>query len=47
MKIDFPIAMDDQQDIWNAFNNRYEPALYLIDTKGRIRHQQFGVGGYD
>ncbi|WP_336518430.1 redoxin domain-containing protein [Pollutibacter soli] len=47
MKIDFPVAIDNQQDIWNAFNNRYWPACYLIDTKGRIRHHQFGEGGYE
>ena len=47
MKIDFPIAIDNNQDIWNAFNNQYWPALYLIDSKGNIRHHQFGEGGYE
>lgn len=47
LKIDLPVAIDNQQDIWNAFSNQYWPALYLIDTKGRIRHQQFGEGGYE
>jgi thiol-disulfide isomerase/thioredoxin len=46
MKIDFPIAIDNKQDIWNAFNNQYWPALYFIDSKGHIRHHQFGEGGY-
>lgn len=31
LKIEFPVAIDNQQDIWNAFNNRYWPALYLVD----------------
>ena len=47
MKIDFPIAIDNNYDIWNAFNNHYWPALYLIDAKGRIRYHQFGEGGYE
>ena len=47
MKIDLPIAVDNNYDIWNAFNNHYWPALYLIDVNGRIRHKQFGEGGYE
>lgn len=46
-KIGFPIAVDNKQDIWNAFNNQYWPALYFIDHKGRVRHHQFGEGGYE
>ena len=45
-RIDFPVAVDNQYAIWRAFNNRYWPALYFIDGKGRIRHQQFGEGEY-
>ena len=45
--IDFPIAIDNNQDIWNAFSNQYWPALYIIDAKGHIRHHQFGEGGYE
>lgn len=47
MNIDFPIAVDSKQDIWNAFNNRYWPALYFIDAKGKMRHYQFGEGDYE
>jgi thiol-disulfide isomerase/thioredoxin len=47
MKIDFPIAIDNNNDIWNAFNNHYWPAVYLIDAKGYIRHHQFGEGEYE
>ena len=46
MKIDFPIAIDSDYAIWNAFNNEYWPALYFIDAKGHIRHHQFGEGEY-
>jgi thiol-disulfide isomerase/thioredoxin len=47
MNIDFPIAIDNKQDIWNTFNNQYWPALYFIDAKGKIRHHQFGEGEYE
>jgi len=47
MKIGFPVAMDNNYAIWNAFDNQYWPALYFVDAKGRIRHHQFGEGNYD
>src|SRR5712671_5799923 len=47
MKIDFPIAIDNDFAIWRAFDNHYWPALYVIDAQGRIRHHQFGEGGYE
>jgi hypothetical protein len=46
MKIDYPIAIDSDYAIWNAFRNEYWPALYFIDAKGNIRHHQFGEGNY-
>ena len=46
-KIDFPIAIDNDYAIWRAFDNHYWPALYVIDAQGRIRHHQFGEGGYE
>ncbi|OLC77564.1 MAG: hypothetical protein AUH83_04415 [Deltaproteobacteria bacterium 13_1_40CM_4_68_19] len=47
MKIDFPIAIDNDYAIWRAFDNHYWPALYVIDAQGRIRHHQFGEGEYE
>ena len=47
MGIDFPIAIDNDYAIWRAFENEFWPALYFADEKGRIRHHQFGEGGYD
>ena len=46
MKIDYPIAIDNDYAIWRAFNNEYWPALYFADAQGRIRHHQFGEGEY-
>lgn len=47
MRIDYPIAIDSDHAIWNAFDNQYWPALYFVDAKGRIRHHQFGEGEYE
>jgi thiol-disulfide isomerase/thioredoxin len=47
LKIGFPVAIDNNYAIWQAFNNEYWPAEYFVDAQGRIRHMQFGEGGYD
>ena len=46
LKIDYPVAIDNDYAIWRAFNNEYWPADYFIDAKGQIRHHFFGEGGY-
>lgn len=45
--IDFPVAVDSNRRIWEAWGNRAWPAWYLVDANGNIRHQQLGEGGYD
>jgi thiol-disulfide isomerase/thioredoxin len=47
MRVDYPIAIDNDFAVWRAFNNEYWPALYLIDAQGRIRHHQFGESKYE
>ena len=47
MKIDYPIAVDNDHSVWRAFNNEVWPALYFVDARGRIRHHQFGEGDYE
>jgi thiol-disulfide isomerase/thioredoxin len=47
LKIDYPVAIDNDYAIWRAFNNQYWPAHYFIDAEGRIRHHHFGEGEYD
>jgi thiol-disulfide isomerase/thioredoxin len=46
MRVDYPIAIDNNFAIWRAFKNEYWPALYFVDAQGRIRHHQFGEGDY-
>ncbi len=45
--VTYPVALDNNLAIWNAFNNQYWPAHYFIDVQGRIRHHHFGEGEYD
>jgi thiol-disulfide isomerase/thioredoxin len=47
MKIDFPVAVDNDYSIWDGFSNQFWPALYFFDTRGKLRHVQFGEGNYD
>jgi hypothetical protein len=44
--IDYPVAVDNDYEIWSAFDNHYWPALYFADTDGIIRDQHFGEGRY-
>jgi thiol-disulfide isomerase/thioredoxin len=46
MRIDYPVATDNNYAVWRAFGNNYWPALYFADTQGRLRHHYFGEGGY-
>jgi thiol-disulfide isomerase/thioredoxin len=45
--VTFPVAVDSGYAIWNAFNNEAWPALYFIDTQGRVRHRFYGEGDYE
>jgi cytochrome c biogenesis protein CcdA/thiol-disulfide isomerase/thioredoxin len=47
LKIAYPVALDNDYAIWQAFNNQYWPAHYFIDASGRIRAHHFGEGNYD
>jgi cytochrome c biogenesis protein CcdA/thiol-disulfide isomerase/thioredoxin len=46
LRIDYPVAVDNDYAIWRAFNNEYWPEDYFIDAKGQIRHHFFGEGDY-
>jgi thiol-disulfide isomerase/thioredoxin len=45
--IDYPVAVDNDYEIWSAFANRYWPALYFVDADGVIRDYHFGEGRYE
>ena len=46
MRVDYPVATDNDYAVWRAFDNYYWPALYFADAQGRIRHHNFGEGEY-
>src|ERR1044071_6644720 len=37
MKVDYPVAVDNDHAIWRASDNQAWPALYFIDAQGRVR----------
>jgi Thioredoxin like C-terminal domain len=45
--IDYPVAVDSEYAIWQAFDNHYWPALYFVDRDGVIRDHHFGEGRYE
>jgi thiol-disulfide isomerase/thioredoxin len=47
MRIDYPVVIDNDYAIWRAFDNNYWPALYFVDSRGRVRDHHFGEGEYE
>lgn len=45
--ITYPVVLDNDHATWNALNNRYWPAKYLIDIDGNIVWKHFGEGAYN
>ena len=46
MRVEYPVAIDNDYAVWSAFANHYWPALYFADPQARIRHHHFGEGEY-
>jgi thiol-disulfide isomerase/thioredoxin len=46
LKVTYPVPIDSNYRIWQAFNNEYWPADYFIDGKRRIRYHHYGEGNY-
>lgn len=42
----YPIAIDNEFSTWNAWDQRFWPAHYLIDQQGNVRQVHYGEGGY-
>ena len=47
MDVRYPVVVDNDYAVWQAFDNHYWPALYFVDAEGRIRHHHFGEGEYE
>jgi thiol-disulfide isomerase/thioredoxin len=46
LRVEYPIAIDSQYGVWQAFANHFWPAVYIADAEGRIRFHHFGEGEY-
>lgn len=44
--IRYPVAQDNRYATWEAFGNRYWPAVYLFDKNGKLAYSHFGEGAY-
>lgn len=40
--LDHPVMVDNDLDYWRALRNRYWPAFYLVDKRGKIRYRHAG-----
>ena len=45
--IEYAVGQDNERATWDAYGNRYWPAKYLIDARGRVRYTHFGEGEYE
>jgi len=45
--IEYPVVLDNDGATWDAYDNRYWPAWYLIDADGFVRYRHFGEGAYE
>jgi thiol-disulfide isomerase/thioredoxin len=45
--LSYPIAIDNDFKIWNAFDNDSWPAAYLFDAQGQLVMRWIGEGSYD
>jgi thiol-disulfide isomerase/thioredoxin len=44
--VTWPVAIDSQMATWNAYQNEYWPAEYLLDQQGRVAYTSIGEGDY-
>lgn len=45
-QIEYPVVLDNSYVIWRSYSNRFWPAKYLVDGRGRIRYYHYGEGSY-
>ncbi len=46
LNVQYPVAVDPEFTIWNRFNNRYWPSIYIFDKTGKLRYHWDGEGDY-
>jgi thiol-disulfide isomerase/thioredoxin len=45
-KISWPVAIDNNLEIWHQFSNKYWPTKYLSNQNGKIVYSHIGEGNY-
>lgn len=45
--ISWPIVIDNEHRLWDAYQNASWPVMVLIDARGTIRYSHVGEGAYD
>ncbi len=45
--IAYPVVLDNDYTVWQAYANRYWPAKHLVDSEGYIRYFHAGEGQYE
>jgi thiol-disulfide isomerase/thioredoxin len=45
--ITYPVILDNDKTVWDAFENHYWPRKYIADDEGYIRYDHIGEGSYD
>ena len=45
--VEYPVAIDNAFGTWEAWGNRYWPAKYFVDRRGRLRYAHIGEGAYE
>ena len=44
LNITYPVALDNQKQTWKVYQNKYRPAIYLIDREGKLQFLAYGTG---
>ena len=47
LDVRYPVVIDNDFQIWRAFDNSAWPGFYFADAQGRVRHRRLGEGDYD
>jgi len=42
--VEFPVAVDNDYQIWKAFRNQFYGQFHFVDAKGTVRHSRCGEG---
>jgi thiol-disulfide isomerase/thioredoxin len=46
-RIEYPVAIDNENATWKLYGNQYWPRHTLIDARGRVRWEHAGEGDYE